>query len=137
MKVVSVSAAVIVRESAGGGLEAFATRRGNGEWRGWWEFPGGKVEPGESSEEALRREIREELASEVEVGRLLGEVVHDYPTFRLSMRCYECSLVSGRLELLEHEDAAWLSAERLRSVRWLPADERILGEVGRLLGGGS
>lgn len=128
MKTINVVAALIVHDG-----KIFATQRGYGEWRGWWEFPGGKKEPGETPEEALVREIREELATEITVDRYVTTVEWDYPTFHLSMRCYLCSVVSGSLTLLEHKAAAWLDREHLRSVKWLPADEAILDEIDGLL----
>lgn len=128
MKTIDVVAALIVHDG-----KIFATQRGYGEWRGWWEFPGGKKEPGETPEEALVREIREELATEISVDRYVTTVEWDYPTFHLSMRCYLCSVVSGSLTLLEHKAAAWLDREHLRSVKWLPADEAILDEIDGLL----
>lgn len=128
MKTINVVAALIVHDG-----RIFATQRGYGEWRGWWEFPGGKKEPGETPEEALVREIREELATEISVDRYVTTVEWDYPTFHLSMRCYLCSVVSGSLTLLEHKAAAWLDREHLRSVKWLPADEAILDEIDGLL----
>ena len=106
--------------------EFFATQRGYGEWKDWWEFPGGKIEPGESHKDALRREIREELATEIEVGSLLTTVEYDYPKFHLTMHCYLCTVVSGNLLLLEHEDARWLSGDELDTVKWLPADRSII-----------
>ena len=121
MKTIKVVAALIVHEG-----RIFATQRGYGEWQGWWEFPGGKVEPGESPEDAIVREIREELDTEIRVERYVTTIEWDYPAFHLSMRCYLCSVVSGNLTLLEHEAATWLDREHLRSVRWLPADESIL-----------
>ncbi|MCQ2161613.1 MAG: (deoxy)nucleoside triphosphate pyrophosphohydrolase [Bacteroidales bacterium] len=128
MKTINVVAALIVHNG-----KIFATQRGYGDWRGWWEFPGGKKEPGETPEDALVREIREELATEISVDRYVTTVEWDYPTFHLSMRCYLCSVVSGSLTLLEHEAAAWLDREHLRSVKWLPADEAILDEIDGLL----
>ena len=133
MKTVSVVAAVIFRTSHEGVRSVFATQRGYGEYKGWWEFPGGKIEPGESPQAALQREIREELATEIHVGELIGTIEYDYPAFHLSMQCFECSIISGNLELLEHENAAWLSSKTLRSVKWLPADITILDEVQELL----
>lgn len=124
MKTINVVAALIVHDG-----KIFATQRGYGEWRGWWEYPGGKQEPGETPEDALVREIREELATEISVDRYVTTVEWDYPTFHLSMRCYLCSVVSGSLTLLEHEAAAWLDREHLRSVKWLPADEAILDKI--------
>lgn len=128
MKTVHVVAALIVHDG-----RIFATQRGYGEWKGYWEYPGGKAEPGETPEEALVREIREELATEIEVERHVTTVEWDYPAFHLSMRCYLCSVVSGTLTLLEHEAAAWLDRGHLRSVNWLPADEGILDQIESLL----
>lgn len=121
LKRIEVVAAIIEHEG-----KIFATQRGYGEWKDWWEFPGGKMEPGESREEALVREIREELATEIKVGELLTTVEYDYPKFHLTMHCFLCSVVSGELSLLEHEDARWLSRDELDSVKWLPADEGII-----------
>ncbi len=135
MKTIHVVAAVIIRSSPDGSRQVFATQRGYGDWKGWWEFPGGKIEPGESPRAALEREIREELASQVRVGEHLGTVAYDYPAFHLSMQCFACEIVSGKLELLEHESAAWLTAGTLRSVQWLPADLAILDKVENLLEG--
>ena len=128
MKRIEVVAAVIVRDD-----EVLATRRGYGEWQGWWEFPGGKMEAGESPRDALRREIREELDAEIEVGRLLETVEWDYPAFHLTMHCFICSLVSGSMNLNEHEAAAWLTKENIGSVKWLPADEGLIGRVRQIL----
>ena len=128
MKTINVVAALIVHDG-----RIFATQRGYGEWRGWWEFPGGKQEPGETPEDALVREIREELATEISVDRFVTTLEWDYPTFHLSMRCYLCSVISGSLTLLEHEAAAWLDREHLHSVKWLPADYVILDDIARLL----
>ncbi len=123
MKTIEVVAAVI----ADGG-RIFATQRGYGEFKGMWEFPGGKMEPGESREEALMREIREELETEVRVGELLCTVEYDYPSFHLTMHCFICSVVSGNLVLREHEAARWLAADELFSVDWLPADIDVVRE---------
>ena len=128
MKTIRVVAAIIIRDN-----KVFATQRGYGDWKGWWEFPVGKLEPGETPEDALVREIREELATEISVDRYVTSVEWDYPTFHLSMCCYLCSVISGSLTLLEHEAAAWLDREHLHSVKWLPADYVILDEIGRLL----
>ncbi|MBO7122488.1 MAG: NUDIX domain-containing protein [Treponema sp.] len=128
-KTLRVVAAVIFRATAQGQRQVFATARGYGDWKGWWEFPGGKIEAGESSQEALVREIREELASKISVGKKIADVEWDYPDFHLSMQCFECALVSGGLDLLEAQSAAWLGADNLRSVKWLPADEAILDKV--------
>ena len=124
MKTIEVVAAIIIRDG-----KIFATQRGYGEWKGWWEFPGGKIEPGECPQEALVREIREELDAEIEVGELLETVEWDYPDFHLKMHCFICSLVSESVHLNEHEAAAWLTRETLRSVKWLPADEGILAKM--------
>ena len=118
---IEVVAAIIRR-----GDELFATQRGYGDWKDWWEWPGGKIEPGESREEALRREIREELDAEISVDKFLATVDWDYPAFHLTMHCYMCSLIGESLQLNEHEAARWLSALDLRSVRWLPADDQLL-----------
>ena len=125
MKQTEVVAAVIRR-----GNEIFATQRGYGEFKDWWEFPGGKIEPGESAEQALKREIREELDADITVGNLLQTVEWDYPGFHLTMRCYWCELTSEALHLNEHEAAAWLTKETLFSVKWLPADYVVLKEIG-------
>ena len=121
MKQVEVVAAVIRREG-----RFLATQRGYGEWKGWWEFPGGKTEAGESPEQALRREIREELSAEITVDRFLCTVDYDYPAFHLTMHCYLCSLLSDTLVLNEHQAARWLATSDLDSVRWLPADNSII-----------
>ena len=128
MKRIEVVAAIIMR-----GKEVFATQRGYGQWQGWWEFPGGKMEAGESPQDALRREIREELDAEIEVGRLLETVEWDYPSFHLTMHCFICSLVSGSMNLNEHEAAAWLTKENIGSVKWLPADEGLIPKIAGVL----
>lgn len=117
MKTIRVAAAVI-RD----GNRFYATQRGYGPWKGGWEFPGGKIEPGETPEEALKREIREELDAEIDVGEPAGHIEYDYPDFHLSMDCFFCTLLSGRLTLKEHEAAKWLRPEELDTVAWLPAD---------------
>ena len=114
--------AAIIRK----GDRIFATQRGYGDWKDWWEFPGGKIEPGETPEEALAREIREELDADITILELLHTVEWDYPSFHLSMRCYLCELRHETLRLNEHESARWLSAADLHTVRWLPADEQLL-----------
>lgn len=118
MKTIHVVAAVI-RDGEG---RIFATQRGYGPYKDGWEFPGGKIEPGETPEEALKREIREELDAEIEVGESAGRIEYDYPEFHLSMDCFFCVLLSGAPILKEHEAAKWLSREELDSVAWLPAD---------------
>ena len=128
MKRIEVAAAVIRR-----GNEIFATQRGYGEWKGWWEFPGGKMEAGETPRQALAREIREELDAEIEIGDLIRTVEWDYPTFHLTLHCYWCVLTSASLHLNEHESARWLGKEELHSVRWLPADISILEDVAKEL----
>lgn len=128
MKTIEVVAAIILKDE-----QVFATQRGYGDWKGWWEFPGGKIEDGESPQEALVREIREELDAEIEVGDLLETVEWDYPAFHLTMHCFICSLKSESLHLNEHEAAAWLSAGTIRSVRWLPADEGLIPKIKEIL----
>lgn len=121
MKTVSVVCAVIVKDH-----RVFATQRGYGEFRDGWEFPGGKIEPGETPEEALVREIEEELNTEIEVTRYIDTVEYDYPAFHISMRCYLCNVRQGRLELLEHESARWLDRTGLHTVNWLPPDLKLV-----------
>ena len=128
MKTIKVVAAIIID-----GEKVFATQRGYGEFKDGWEFPGGKVEEGEKPEEALVREIKEELDTEIEVGELLDTVEYDYPKFHLSMDCFICKVKSGDLVLKEHEAAKWLTKETLESVEWLPADEGLVGEIGKAL----
>ena len=124
MKIVKVVAAVIRN-----GGRIFATQRGYGEFKDGWEFPGGKIEPGETPQEALAREIKEELDAEVAVGELIDTIEYDYPSFHLSMDCFWCELLSDELVLREHEDARWLSAGELYSVDWLPADISLIGKI--------
>ncbi|MBR1872170.1 MAG: (deoxy)nucleoside triphosphate pyrophosphohydrolase [Bacteroidales bacterium] len=121
MKTIEVVAAIIQK-----GNKIFATQRGYGEWKDYWEYPGGKVEPGEGLEQALVREIREELDTEINVDKFLTTIEWDYPAFHLRMHCFMCSLLTEALHLNEHEDARWLSAANLGSVKWLPADEILL-----------
>lgn len=127
-KTVRVVAAVILKDG-----RVFATQRGYGPYRDWWEFPGGKIETGETPEEALRREIREELDTEIRVGDLLEEVEYDYPEFHLSMICFLADVISGHLVLREHEDARWLSPDRLDEVQWLPADLAVIRHLKELM----
>ena len=127
-KTVEVVAAIIRK-----GDEIFATQRGYGEWKDWWEFPGGKTEPGESPIQALRREIREELDTEIRVDKYLTTIEWDYPKFHLIMHCYLCSLLDDSLHLNEHEAARWLRADELQSVKWLPADDQLLPLIGQEL----
>ena len=128
MKQIEVVAAIIRQ-----GDKIFATQRGYGEWKDQWEFPGGKMEVGETPEEALRREIREELSTEISVDEFLCTVEHDYPTFHLKMLCYLCSQLTEALHLNEHEAAQWLAKDELESVEWLPADRKIIERVKGLL----
>jgi 8-oxo-dGTP diphosphatase len=121
MKTVRVAAAVIVHDG-----KYFATQRGYGEFKDWWEFPGGKLEEGETPQEALAREIREELDTEIEVDERIGTVECDYPQFHLSMSCFYCTVKSGALVLKEHEASRWLAAEALETVQWLPADREVI-----------
>ena len=124
MKTINVVAAIIIKDN-----KIFATQRGYGEFKDGWEFPGGKVEQGEAPENATVRELKEELDSVIEVKEYFDTVEYDYPNFHLSMKCYICTVVSGKLELLEHEAAKWLDKESLDTVDWLPAD---LGLVDKL-----
>ena len=121
MKTIHVAAAVIVDRD-----RVFATQRGCGDWKDYWEFPGGKIEPGETPEEALRREIREELDTEISVGEKITTIEYDYPEFHLSMECFLAQVTEGGLVLKEHEAARWLKKNELDSVKWLPADQTIL-----------
>lgn len=124
LKRVEVVAAIIVR-----GDTVLATQRGYGEFEGWWEFPGGKVDAGETPEEALVREIHEEMNAAIAVERYLCTAEHDYETFHLSMRCYICSLADDKFELLEHHAAKWLNAAHLDEVKWLPADIQVVDAI--------
>ncbi|BBF43154.1 mutator mutT protein [Lachnospiraceae bacterium KM106-2] len=128
MKTIQVVAAVI-HKKVNGQTMIFATQRGYGEFKDGWEFPGGKIEEGEEKQEALKREIKEELATEIQVGEYLHTVEYDYPNFHLTMDCYWCEVVDGKLELLEHEDAKWLLLTELDSVDWLPADIDVVNAV--------
>lgn len=128
MKIVRVVAAVIRKEDS-----IFATQRGYGAFKDGWEFPGGKIEPGETPQEALVREIREELNTEIQVGDLIETVEYDYPDFHLSMDCFWCQVVEGSLELKEHEAARWLNKENLYSVDWLPADISLIARIEKMI----
>ena len=128
MKTIEVVAAIIRK-----GDYVFSTQRGYGEWKDWWEFPGGKMEAGETPKEALVREIKEELDADISIGRLLDTIEWDYPTFHLTMHCYMCSLLNDALHLNEHEAARWLRTNDLSSVNWLPADEQLLPLIEREL----
>lgn len=129
MKTVKVVAAVITASNENGEKMIFATQRGYGEFKDGWEFPGGKVEPGETPQAALKREIMEELETEIEVGNLIETIEYDYPTFHLSMDCFWAEIVKGDLVLREHEAAKWLTKEQLESVDWLPADLGLVEKV--------
>ena len=124
MRQIEVVAAIIVK-----GHKVFATQRGYGEWKDFWEFPGGKIDAGETPEEALCREIKEELDTEIAVGELFTTIDYDYPKFHITMHCYLCTIENGSLTLLEHEAAKWLSLEQLYSVTWLPADLLVIAEL--------
>ena len=124
MKTIRVVAAIIIENE-----KVFATQRGYGDFKGGWEFPGGKIDAGETPEEALIREIKEELDTEVEVIELLDTVEYDYPNFHLSMDCFICKIKSGDLVLKEHEAAQWLTKETLDSVNWLPADLGLIDKI--------
>ncbi len=124
MKTIEVVAAIICKDD-----KIFATQRGYGDMKDGWEFPGGKVEPGESLEDALKREILEELETKISVERLVQTVEYDYPKFHLKMHCFWCSIESGSLNLKEHEAAKWLSKEQLESVDWLPADKIVVNTI--------
>ncbi len=128
MKRIEVVAAIIIKNR-----QVFATQRGYGQWQGWWEFPGGKIEAGECPQDALKREILEELDAEIEVGELLETVEWDYPDFHLTMHCFICSLLSESMHLNEHEAAAWLTRDTLDSVKWLPADEGLIQNIRNIL----
>ena len=123
-KTIEVVAAVICD-----GDHVFATQRGYGEWKDWWEFPGGKIEADEQPQQALRREIKEELDTEITVDEFLTTVEYDYPKFHLVMHCFLCSVTAGELTLLEHESAKWLAMDELNTVKWLPADEEVVGDI--------
>ncbi len=127
MKHIEVVAAIIEKEG-----RIFATQRGYGDYKDWWEFPGGKIEEGEPPEEALKREIQEELNADISVGELLCTVEYDYPKFHLKMHCYICELLSREVTLVEHEAAKWLALDELDSVKWLPADIEVIENLKRI-----
>ena len=129
MKTVRVVAAVIKAIADNGEPIIFATQRGYGDFKDGWEFPGGKIEEGETPQEALKREIMEELDTEISVGELINTVEYDYPTFHLSMDCFWCEVVKGDLVLKEHEAAKWVTKEQLNSVAWLPADIKLVENI--------
>lgn len=128
VKTIKVVAAIIRKDN-----QIFATARGYGDFKGMWEFPGGKIEPGETPQEALAREIREELDTEIEVGDLLDTIEYDYPKFHLSMQCFWCKIKSGHLVLKEAESAKWLTKETIDSVDWLPADLSLIEKIKEML----
>ena len=134
MKTVRVVAAVIKAINEKGEPIIFATQRGYGDFKDGWEFPGGKIEPGETPQEALKREIMEELDTEILVGELIDTVEYDYPTFHLSMECFWCEVKNGDLVLKEHESAKWLTKSQLREVDWLPADLVVIDVLHCLIG---
>lgn len=129
MKTIRVVAAVIKATNDNGEKIIFATERGYGELKGGWEFPGGKIEPGETPQQALCREIMEELDTKIQVGDLIDTIEYDYPAFHLSMDCFWCEVVSGNLVLKEHEAARWLTSDELDSVEWLPADVTLIDKI--------
>lgn len=129
MKTIRVVAAIIKAVNENGEPIIFATQRGYGDFKGGWEFPGGKIEDGEKPQEALVREIKEELETEISVGELIDTIEYDYPTFHLSMDCFWAEIISGELVLIEHEAAKWLTKDELDSVDWLPADINLIDIV--------
>ncbi len=129
MKTIRVVAAVIKAMNDNGEKIIFATERGYGEFKGGWEFPGGKIEPGETPQQALCREIMEELDTKIQVGDLIDTIEYDYPAFHLSMDCFWCEVLSGNLVLKEHEAARWLTSDELDSVEWLPADVTLIDKI--------
>ena len=133
MKTIRVVAAVIRAVNKENKPIIFATQRGYGEFKGGWEFPGGKIESGETPQQALKREIMEELDTEIAVGELIDTIEYDYPNFHLSMDCFWCEVIHGELILKEAEDAKWLTREHLADVKWLPADVTLIDKIGEAL----
>ena len=133
MKTVRVVAAVIKATNENGEPIIFATQRGYGDFKGGWEFPGGKIEEGETPQEALKREIMEELDTEILVGKLIDTVEYDYPTFHLSMECFWCEIIKGNLILNEHEDSRWLKKTEFDDVEWMPADIILIDKIFRFM----
>lgn len=133
MKTIRVVAAVIRAVNNENKPVIFATQRGYGEFKGGWEFPGGKIESGETPQQALKREIMEELDTEIAVGELIDTIEYDYPNFHLSMDCFWCEVIHGELILNEAEDAKWLTMEHLADVKWLPADVTLIEKIGEAL----
>ncbi|MBQ1802156.1 (deoxy)nucleoside triphosphate pyrophosphohydrolase [Lachnobacterium bovis] len=129
MKTINVVAAVIIAQNKENKKMIFSTQRGYGEFKGGWEFPGGKIEENEKPEEALVREIQEELDTIVEVGDFIDQIEYDYPNFHLSMKCYFCTVKKGNLVLREHQDAKWLTLNQLDDVEWLPADINLISKI--------
>ena len=133
MKTIRVVAAVIRAVNNENKPVIFATQRGYGEFKGGWEFPGGKIESGETLQQALKREIMEELDTEIAVGELIDTIEYDYPDFHLSMDCFWCEVIHGELILKEAEDAKWLTKEHLADVKWLPADVTLIEKIGEAM----
>lgn len=133
MKSINVVAAIIHRQSKTNTKQIFTTQRGYGEFKDGWEFPGGKIEENETPENAIVREIKEELDTEIIVEQEIGTIEYDYPTFHISMKCFWCSIKKGELKLLEHEDAKWITLTDVDTVDWLPADREILPKIKEFL----